>query len=187
MSVVQVCNAAVQWRRLLVTNSTTAAYAVPADTLTAPDGSTLADGTTGYIDTGLGRTVSEAPAQLKLEFYGVGADNTTGNCRVYGVSPIYGAADVVVSYTHTLLVDYAFTLGTTVGVAGGVVPETARYADTIVRTIGNANVSDQFVSPANELPAHALVNVQGFKTLLVNPILGGGSPATSTNVLWSWI
>jgi len=65
-------------------------------------------------------------------------------------------------------------------VADGVVSATNYYADTITRTTGIENVSDQILSPTGDVAGHVVVDVKGFRYVLVEPIVG---TAASVNVL----
>jgi len=65
-------------------------------------------------------------------------------------------------------------------VADGVVSATNYYADTITRTTGIENVSDQILSPTGDVAGHVVVDVKGFRYVLIEPIVG---TAASVNVL----
>ena len=177
--------AATDFRRVLAANSTTAAFSAPADATTAPVGAAV-DSAAGYISLATGSLVDYTPNAVMLKFFGAGADNTTGRCRVWGVRAGRSAAGVL-SYTHTLLAEYAFTLSAAVGVAGGVVTASERYADTITRTTGIENVSDKILSPTGDVAGHVVVDAKGHSLLLVDLVLGAGSPATSVNALWAGV
>lgn len=173
----------VPFRRVRATNSTATAAAAPTDLLTLP-AVALLDSANGYIDLGTGRATGTTPDFVKLLCYGAGSDNNTGSLRVYGLAPCGTAANSALSFTHVLLGGWDFTLSTDVGVAGGVVPLAERYADTIARQagIGEANVTDSIHSPANNLKGYILLDVRGFRYLLIDVYRG---TATSVNALYA--
>lgn len=185
MSVVQTVTEVQPLRRVFATNVTTASYSAKADLTTLPttgESTDAVDGTTGYIDLAYGRSPGATPDLVKLKFYAAGNDDGTGNCRVYGLAEVRSASGT--SYTHVLLADYALTFSTAVGVANGVVTASERYADTIVRTFGIENVADQLLSPANNVAGHVVVDVKGFRYILIDPNTDSAA-VTSVNALYS--
>ena len=163
-----------EFRKVLATNSTTAAYAAQADATAEP-----AESTPGVIDLGRGR--AGVPNAVLFKFFGTDADNETGGCRVYGLKKVRDVAGGLTSYTHILLADVTFTLSARTGVASGVVGASEFYADTIARVTGVENVSDQILSPTGDVPAHLLVDAKGCRWLKVELITGGS--AASVNAL----
>lgn len=180
MSVVQTVTEVQPFRRVYATNVTATAYTAKADLTALPSVGSV-DTPTGYIDLAAGRSSGATPDMVKLKFYAVGDDNDTGNCRVYGLAEVRSASGT--SYTHVLLADYALTFGGALGVAGGVVLNTERYADTIARTIGIENVGDQLLSPEGDVAGHAVVDVKGFRWILVEPVTASSAP--SVNALYA--
>jgi hypothetical protein len=180
MSVVQTVTEVQPFRRVYATNVTATGYTAKADLTALPTVGDV-DTATGYLDLAIGRNPGTIPNAVKLKFYAVGSNNNTGNCRVYGLAPVWSATGT--SYTHVLLADYALTFSGALGVAGGVVLNTERYADTIARTIGIENVGDSFLSPEGDVAGHAVVDVKGFRWILVEPVTA--SSATSVNVLYA--
>ncbi len=178
MPTVETTTAVHPFRRVYATNVTATAYVSKPDLITLPSVA-LVD-STGYLDLGIGRLSATTPDSIMLKFYGVGADNTTGNCRIYGLKEVCTASGVR-SYTHVLLADYALTYSASTGVADGGVLNTERYADTITRTFGIENVADQLLSPANDVAGHDLLDVKGVEYIHIEPIRG---TATSVNVLY---
>lgn len=188
MSAVTLYTDALALRRVLSANATGNSFTARTDLLTASLPTPLqADSGGGYIDLGTGRVAGYSPNTVLLKFFGVGSDNTTGNCRVYGVRAMRSATGTVVSYTHVLLAEYAFTLSADVGVASGLVANNERYADTITRTTGIENVADQIVSPGGDVSGHVLVDCKGHSILLVDLRVGSASPATSVNALYAGV
>lgn len=169
------------FRRVLATNTTaSAAYAAKADLTTAP---TVADVDTaaGYVTFDSGGADDFTPNTIQLVFFGAGGNNQTGKCRVHGVRPVRTAAGRV-NFTHVLLAEYVFILSAAVGVSGGAVSASERYADTITRTIGIPDVADQILSPTGDTPGHVLVDMKGCPIALVELTVGD---ATSANALWA--
>lgn len=151
------------YRRALATNSTASAYTARTDSLTLPANTIDVTGSNTFL----------------AKFIGVGSNNHTGSCRFYGVKAIVSSTGVT-SYTHVLLAAYSFHLSDDVGVSGGVVTDSERYADTITRDVGVENVADQLVSPTGDVSGHVLVDCKGHTLILPEPIV---NTATSVNVL----
>jgi hypothetical protein len=169
------------FRRVLATSTTASGFVTRTDLAAAP---TLTDtgfeSAAGYVSFGVGALSGYSPNTALFKFFGTNANDETGSCRVYGVRRLLDA-DGGESWTHVLLAQFEFILSSTLtGVSGGVVGADEYYADTVSRTYGNENVSDQLLSPAGNLPAHALVDVKGHPLLLVEPIVG---TAASVNAL----
>jgi len=187
MAVTSTQTLAMEFRRVYATNVTANAYTARVDLtaaefaakFTAATNAGKYDTANGYIDLSIGQYKDSTPDLLKLKFYGTNANNETGNCRIYGVSLVSSASGT--SYTHVLLGDYAFVLSSTcTGVAGGVVVATEYYADTITATTDVENVTDSIISPTGDVVAHLILDVKGFRYLLVEPIVG---TAADVNVL----
>ena len=172
-----------EFRRVYATNVTTGSYANRDDLIALPtlDNDGLHDTTNGWIDLGADSTPGQVCDFVKLKFY-ANADGGTGNCRVYGLAQVRCATAATVSYTHVLLADYAFTASARTGVADGVVPATNYYADTITRTTGIENVSDQMLSPTGDVAGHVVVDVKGFRYVLIEVIKNS---ATNVNALYA--
>lgn len=187
MAVTSTQTLAMEFRRVYATNVTANEYTARVDLTAAAFAALFTsatnagkyDTTNGYLDLSIGQYKDSTPDFLKLRFYGTDAKNETGSCRIYGVSLVNSSTGT--SYTHVLLGEYAFTLSSTcTGVADGVVSATNYYADTITRTTGIENVSDQILSPTGDVAGHVVVDVKGFRYVLVEPIVG---TAASVNVL----
>jgi hypothetical protein len=173
------------FRRVWATNRTESSLSTPADATALPtlQNSGRSDTTNGYLDLGADRVGGTTADYAKLMFYGAGAENETGQCRVYGLAPLTDSSGAVLSYTHVLLGDYSFILSTAVGVASGRVLNSERYADTITRTsatIGIEDVTDRIYSPTGNLKGFVLLDVSGYRYLFVEPVIG---TADSVNVL----
>lgn len=180
------------FRRILATSSTTNGFTRPADVLAAsppvadPSPATARlDSAAGYIDLGAGSEQATANT-VKLVVYGEGADDATGSVRVYGVAPVHAmvaSVPAAVGWTHVLLGEFAVTLSTARGIAGGVVDADDRYADTIEMTTGVASVTNVITSPTGNEPAHVVLDMRGFRYLLFTTSTGGS--ATNLNGLYA--
>ncbi len=175
------------FRKALSANSTSTSFATTIADLSSAPASAASESAGGYIDLSSGRLKDFSPNTVLVKFFGVGSDNDTGACRIFGVRRMVSANGATESWTHTLLAEYAFTLSAAVGVAGGVVSASERYADTITRTTGIDNVSDQLLSPTGDEAGHVLVDCKGHSLLFFEPIRTGGSPATSVNALFAGV
>jgi hypothetical protein len=132
------------------------------------------------LNQGAGSTV---PNDLLLKPFGVGAGATTFNLRVYGwsrIGPNPTEANAV-QWTAVLLCEIAVTLGTGVGLAGGLVDASHNYATSLSLTTGNSNVDVSLISPGSNLPAWAMLDVKGFNVVQVVCSVG---TATSGNALY---
>lgn len=178
------CTNSYPYRRVLATNSTTNGFSAKVDTLTAPS-SAAGESSGGYIDLSASGN-SLPPNTILLKFYGVGANDTTGAARVYGVKEVAKTGSTS-SYTHVLLSEWTFILSSTLtGVASGVVVATEYYADSITRVYGIENVADQvYSSSTGNVPAHVLIDCKGHSTLFIE--LSTAGSATSVNALFAGV
>lgn len=129
---------------------------------------------------------------LKVWGVGVGADNDAFNIRVLGWSSIGSGPNYGTLWIPSVLGEVTVTLCTTVGVIGGQVMETERFADTITVVIEptiTADVTRQgtmlVTSPANNLIAHFLLSLQGFQKIEFNFGQTTGTP--TMNALYSFV
>jgi len=108
--------------------------------------------------------------------YGVGNDNLTFSVRIIGWRLISTL------WVPCILTELACTMSAAVGITGAAVVATERFADTItlVTNMGNANVDVVITSPANDTPAHAVINLKGCQKVEFTFDMTG---ATSANCL----
>jgi len=133
-------------QRAHTANSTATSFTAPAATATKPSGA-------GVLD-----FCSNPPSWLKLLLFGTGNDNDTFDARLIGWSIINSL------WVPTILLQCSATLSAFVGVSGGDVTDSERFADTLsdpVSGMGSAGVDCQKHSPANDTPAFYLLDACG--------------------------
>lgn len=166
--------------RAFATNPTTAGTAVtqPADVRDDPAG------TVGYHD--LGRGGCKAPNGLFIKPFAIGADNVTFLMALFAVDRIINKSGTHVppQWTHTLLAAFTCTASAHLGLVGGNVLNTERYADTIIiiANHGNANISHEAVSPVADLGGHVVADVKGAEQVAFKFWMNAS--ATSANALF---
>lgn len=139
-----------------------------------------ADGSLACVATppaGLTRpTNGFSPTKLRLLPFGSGADDGTFVLQVVGWSRI-GTI-----WVPSILYQATCTRSAFVGIAGATVIETERFCDTIATTanMGNANVDAVVLSPANNTPAHVVIDVKGAEIVEVRA-------ASGSNALYAWL
>lgn len=154
------------------------------------------------MPSGSGNSVAQATASavflLRNEFgmcvqngvivmpYGTGSNNQTGSIRLYAwdlaVDPTDPGNTDTSEWVAMLLVELAFVVSSSLpGLTGRTIGTGELFADTITLTYGNANVSVDIVSPAADVPAHAVVDIKGAALLEVTTTTGGS--LTSVNAL----
>ncbi len=163
------------------TNSTTAgtAPANPSPTVTKPSGA-------GVIDMGMSGNIDGAISSNGLIIlpYGVGADDNTFVMTAFAWDILKavgsGNRDIWVAWP---LAAFTCTMGALAGVANTDLPANSLMVDTITLTanFGNANVSNEIISPAGDFQASIVLDTKGAK--LVQLIFGMNSSATSANAL----
>lgn len=114
--------------------------------------------------------------------YGTGSDDNTFSVRVIAWNVIGSNTPGTQLWVPLVLAEVQCTLGTTTGIAGCQVANTELFADTITLTTGNANVSIDINSPADNTIAHFVIGVKGAQKLEFNFTTGG--VATDCNCLW---
>lgn len=127
------------------------------------------------------------PQFLNLMFFGVGANNATANCRVWGLAE--GHDLVVTTDTRSIeavqLCELALLLcNNKVGLDTTLIPTAGVYVDTITLTTGASQdvvISNQ---GADLRGAHCRVDMLGFQTLAIELDVG---TATSINGLYRFI
>lgn len=117
--------------------------------------------------------------------YAIGSDNNTFSIRVVGYRKFGQNPQTLMWIGPILLVEALCTLDSTlVGIAARTILNTEMFCDTItlVSTSGNANVSEEMVSPADGVTiAHIMVDTKGCERVSLE--FSTGSSATSCNAL----
>lgn len=169
-------------KKARVVNSTDAAFLSPPCQAIEPFPLPVANGRDGVIvpPTVLG---GWSPTKMMVSPYGTGADNSTASIRVIGWRE---AGDAGI-WVPVLLFESAITLCAFVGLAGKTVLDTERFADTIADPAAGFGTKGQdcwIVSPANDTPAHFVVDCKGCQKL---EILVKCTTATALNALVTWV
>lgn len=161
---------------LFITNPTANVTAVsitlPVPQLTAPAGD-------GVFDIGRPEGGIAAPG-VKLIPYGAGSATNTFTMSVYGWQHTLGGASKQL-WVPTILASFTCTLCTAPGVAGADANASQLFCGTIALAIGNANISNEVLSPATNDIGHVIVSTKGVRLMQV--LFGTGSSATSCNAL----
>lgn len=159
-------------------------------TLTKPSGlgDAAAQTTSSVLDFGCLSGGGQVQNAAMLMFFGAGANNTTFSARLVAWTLILGDPAGTASnrpvWMPLDLFEVQVTLSSTpIGVATGIITATDLFADTITLTgtTANANVGIEIVSPANDRPAHLIVDFKG--SMLIEPIFTTGGSATNCNGL----
>lgn len=150
-------------------DETEASFASKVATITEPTG-------TGLIS--IPQTGNYTRGNFMIVPYGEGADNATLSVRVVGWRQISTL------WVPTILGEVAATLSTSVGVAETEVVATERFADTLTLTTGTTGIDNQVFSPANNTPAHFMVDTKGCPKV---EVLFSCGTATAANALVSFV
>lgn len=151
-------------RRAFLTNQSDASFPSKIPTITEPS-------------TGTG-IIAATGTTLELHPYGTGADNTTYSIRVIGWRKILHTPTATqFLWTPTIVAELLCTNSAAVGIALSPLATTERFADTITLGSGIAVL----FSPANDTPARALLDIDGFDKIEFTFDMTG---ATDANVLF---
>lgn len=124
----------------------------------------------------LGENAAKTGTSLLMLFGGTGQDDAvlTG-ARILGWSKVKATSPSLRDlWVPVKLAEFAGVCGSAVGIAATPVLNTFFFCDTLtlVSGQGNANVSHELVSPADNTIAHALLSVKGFELIEVTFDLG---------------
>jgi hypothetical protein len=164
-------------------NVTTASITFPLPATSSPVGVGVASGD-GVIPLGAGGSL--APNGLQIVPFGAGSSTNTFSMNVYGWREVRGPAVAVGTvnlYVAYVLATFTCTLCTVPGLANTPVNASQLFCGTIALVAGNANISNEVVSPTGNTVAHVIVDVKGSKWVEVR--FGTGSSATSCNALYA--
>ena len=148
------------------TNATDSSFPSRVATLTQPSGG-------GVFN--LSCQGNKTRSNVLIIPFGAGADNATMSVRVIAWR------FVTTLWIPLIVCEVSCTLSTSVGVAATEVLNTDRFADTLSLTFGNAGVDCQIFSPANNTPAHVMLDAKGAS--LIELVFTTGGSATSCNAL----
>lgn len=153
-------------------NSTAASIVEPLPSLTSPDIAAVSTGVTsvgdGVIALGGGSAGIPggivAPNSLILVPYGAGSSTQTFTMKVYAWRRTLAATGPPTQFpiwVPYLLASFTVTLGTAPGLATADVNASQLFATTIVLVTGNANISNEIVSPGSNVLAHIVLDAKG--------------------------
>ncbi len=145
-------------------------------TLTTPSGD-------GVIDMGYKGSVTSNG--LNLLIIGTGAnDAVITGMRVISWRRVPGAAlGLQDLWVPSILAEFAAVLGNIPGIAGTNVGSTYFFADTITLVTGNANVSNEIISPTGNVVASIVLDAKGAEKVEITFDLGAN--ATGANCLYA--
>lgn len=184
------------WRRILASNTTASAFVTdglqgkPYGQIAYP----WADATgmkVILVDPGIGGRTGPPgaglPNSLVMSFFGVGASDTTGNCRVWGLAE--GLGLVGSTETHSveahMLCELALMISNNkVGVANTLIGAADVWVDTITLTTGATQDNVIANSSSDVRGAWCRVDMLGFSALAIELNVG---TATSINGLYRYI
>lgn len=158
--------------RARTTNATDTSFAAKIPTVTEPTGA-------GIIDLATGQVMHN---NLFLIPFGTDADNETFDMRIIGwrKASLSGSADI---WLPIPLLQVSCTLSDDMlGVAAAALLNTEFLADTITAAVAfteYAGISYQLSSPANDTPAHILLDCKGCKKIEVLFDLTGAAGANA--------
>ena len=119
--------------------------------------------------------------------YGTGDDDDVFAMRVTGWRPLRSkSSGVVDTWVAMILAELTCTLSTAVGATGGSLLSTERLCDTIVLVTGNDDITISIISPANNTPAHVMLDFCGCPVLEWQFDTTTGDP-TGCNCLYAFI
>ncbi len=169
-------------RKARSVNQTSASPASKVPTIVEPSGD--AGTATGAAVIELGDRLGGAQNFVRAMFYGVGTNNQTFSCRVYGWNGVVDTNTGIQLWVPALLAEVAVVLSSTIpGVANSQVLSTELFADTITITGTTAiqGTDIDLKSPANDQVALMVLDMFGFQKLEF--AFSTDSSATSCNAL----
>lgn len=176
------------WQRTHATNYPTSGYPTRLNTFTHPSGD-------GIIPMGgsvlAGSGGMECPTGILLQPYAIGSATNTFSLKVLGWTPTKLNVGQPL-WTNFVIGEFAITLGTGAGIAGGDVLNTELFATTITATYGPLFVTTGqaayskyswgFLAPGSN--AQGVIFVPSFGCRLLEVIYTTGGSATSCNSLY---
>jgi hypothetical protein len=123
-----------------------------------------------------------SPNQLKIILLGTGANNAvlTGVRFLAWNHFDDGTGDNGKAlWVPTPLAEFAAVFGNIPGVAGGAIGSSYFFMDTITLVTGNANISNEILSPVGDIIAHIILSAKGSE--MIEAIVDLGANATGFN------
>ncbi len=166
-------------RKAITSNSTSTGFTAKTPTTTAKTTS-AATGVYDLLDPTLGFThlADHTSRFLQIIPFGTNGENDTFSMRIWGWDKTDDATAV---YVPQLLAQFAVVLGSIDGSTAIGVSNTFQ-ADTITLTYGDSTTP--IVSPANDLPAHAILHTRGCRYIEFDWDLAGAQEGVSMNAFW---
>jgi len=136
------------------------------------------------------------PSCLRINPYGLGADNDVFSFRVWGWAKLGGGGPPNEMYIPSIIAEVVCTLSTSVGVATGPILDTERFADTLApvalllpdyKIAAGTSLQGcaRFMTPANNTPAWFIIPIDGWKLLEFDTDQTTGTP--TANALCTWV
>jgi hypothetical protein len=168
MNEILIATPARHWQKSHATNSTDTSFTSRVDVATKPSGD-------GFII--LDNVAGRSSNNLLIQFFGTGSDNDTFDARIYGWR-LCGS-----TWMPQILLEITATLSGAVGISGGALSASERYADTIVQKTAfddGEDIGFRFILPGTDLRATLIIDNLGC------PLLGidfDRTGATACNAL----
>ena len=169
------------FRYALTTNSTSTGFTAQNATTTKPSAAGSFDLTN--IANGVGGG-TEVPEYLQLMPFGTNGDNDTFDMRLYGWTPTIVTGSLSVIWVPQLLIDVSVVLCALTFTDHAA---STFLADTLTVNDGagaETGMWQSVISPAEDLPASAIVNTRGCQLISFDWDLAGGQEAVSMNCLF---
>ena len=166
---------AAEYRLAYAANVTTnnSAIANPSDVIAVP-----ANGS-GVIDmAGNGNVTSNG---LKLLPFATAGENLTFLLSVFAIDKCVDESSRE-WHTYNLLASFTCQTGNLAGIANTGVGTTGYYCDVITLGIGNANISNEIISPDGDVKASILLDTKGARKVYI--ALDRNGSAATCNCLW---
>ena len=154
-------------------DSTASSITEPVPTPIAPSGN-------GVIKYGV-KEGGLVPNGVLLLPFGTGSGTNTFTMKCYGWEEVFSSAIPTPLYIPRILASFTCTLCTQTGVAGYAVDNNHMFCGTISLGTGNANVSNEIISPTGNVIASILMDLKGATYLSF--VFSTGSSATACNCL----
>lgn len=175
------------WSKIRKTNTTDAAY--PARTTIKAEPGIPNDHMVGVgVAQATGPSIFQCAGMnsVMLKVFGAGADNVTGTVQIYGWRKLDEGDPSTACWDPFLICELSVIMCATTGVAGLLVANTDRWADTfaLVGTSGTLGQGVSIVSPTGDVPGYAIISLMGAQKF--EPLFKVGT-ATNLNGVFSFM